>query len=249
MTRYFRLTLPQARSHGETLTLTPEQRHYLCHVLRLGPEAEFIAINGQGQAWLARLSSDTDDATLIQPFSQASELGFDLILCIPILKNNALDQVIHQATELGVRQIYPILTARSLPAPSPHKLTRWQRIAQEAAEQSERVYVPQIVPPQAWSEVLTHAAPQKYIGTLGSDVTPLVTHLHAQQTPPPEIWLAIGPEAGWTNTEQAMAEAADWLPVSLGTRTLRAMTAAIVGLGLIASLSPVAPQQDLDLKD
>lgn len=244
MARYFRLTLPQARVNGETLTLTPAQQHYLCHVLRLGPASGFIAMNGQGQAWFAELSPNSEQATLVEPFSQSSELGFDLILCIAVLKNNALDSVIHQATELGVSQIYPILTTRSLPAPSSQKLTRWQRIAQEAAEQSERVYVPQIAPPQAWAEVLTCAAPEKYICTLGPGITSLVSHLVSRQQHPTEIWLAIGPEAGWTETEQGMAEAAHWLPVSLGTRTLRAVTAAILGLGLIASLSPINFQND-----
>ncbi|AFY60887.1 16S rRNA (uracil(1498)-N(3))-methyltransferase [Synechococcus sp. PCC 6312] len=237
MTRYFRLTIPQARTEGDNLTLTPEQHHYLGHVLRLGPRANFIAMNGQGQAWLAELSLDTHQATLIHPLDQAHELPIDLVLCIAILRNNALDQVIHQATELGVKQIYPILTARSLPAPSSQKLTRWQRIAQEAAEQSERLYVPQITTPQAWTEVLKLGDPlsRKYICSLGEQIRSLVNQLADQQETSREIWLAVGPEAGWTETEQELARAANWYPVSLGTRTLRAITAAIVGLGLIAN--------------
>ena len=245
MTRYFRLTIPQAREQGDHLKLTPAQHHYLCHVLRLGPAAQFIAMNGQGQAWLATLSPDTHDAVLVQPLEPPSELAIDLILCISILKNNALDQVIHQATELGVKQIYPILTARSLPAPSAQKLTRWQRIAQEATEQSERLSVPQIAPPQAWPEVLKLGSPwsQKYICALGPDIPPLVTHLQQPAAPTLEIWLAIGPEAGWTEPEQALARAVNWEPVSLGTYTLRAITAAIVGLGLIANHWTQNPDQ------
>ncbi len=237
MSRCHRLTLQPEQLQADPIVLTPEQQHYLGHVLRLGQGDHFIAMDGQGQAWVAELQDELGQARLLQPTVTTPELPIPVNLCIALLKNNALEPVIHQATELGVTTIYPLITHRSLPAPSLQKLHRWQRIAQEAAEQSQRLYVPRIAPPQAWSEVclLPAATSEKLFCSLEPQTLAMTTQLNPRISTASEIWLAIGPEGGWTEAEMQTAAQAHWNSVSLGQRTLRAMTAAIVGLGLIAS--------------
>ncbi len=239
MTRLKRLIINPQTRQADRVDLNPEQYHYLHHVLRLGPGDEFLALDGQGQAWIATLIPDTQQAQLLNSVVWESELGVNISLVIAVLKHQALDQVIHQATELGVTDIYPILTTRSLPAPSEQKLHRWQKIAQEATEQSQRLCVPQIHPPQAWSALIAEIPPpdQKFFLSLEPDampLAPLVRNLNPTSKTE-DLWLAIGPEGGWTAAEIQLATDFDWQPVSLGQRTLRAMTAAIVGLGIMAT--------------
>jgi len=240
MTRLHRLTITPAQLNTPFLQLTREQRHYLCHVLRLGEGDPFIALTGQGQAWLVQLNPDRDRAEILKPLAASNELRIPVNLCIAILKHNALELVIQASTELGVNRIYPVITERSLPSPSESKLNRWQRIAQEATEQCQRLYIPRIEPPQAWADVvkLAGASSQKFLSSVATESPALISQLslhseHSSQAQ--EIWLAIGPEGGWTPVEMHLAAEYSWQSVSLGQRTLRAVTAAIVGLGLIAA--------------
>ena len=145
----------------------------------------------------------------------------------------------------------PILSTRSLLKPSPQKLDRWQRIAQEAAEQSERQIVPEILAPQTWTEALqtwnaSHSA--CFICVARGDRPPLWNELkqtftleethperEAQKEPVTAIVVAIGAEGGWTETEVNEAIEMGYQPVSLGARILRAVTAPLVALSLIGT--------------
>jgi 16S rRNA (uracil1498-N3)-methyltransferase len=78
-------------------------------------------------------------------------ISVTLLLALP---KTGMDDVVRQATEIGVQRIVPILSQRTVLNPSAQKLERWQRIIQEAAEQSERQLVPELLPPQAWEIAL-----------------------------------------------------------------------------------------------
>jgi 16S rRNA (uracil1498-N3)-methyltransferase len=226
---YYRLLLDFNTLENGLIALTSEQSHYLKKVVRLKSHDHFIALNGQGQAWLAEIIDNS--AHLLEAINETSELPVQVNLMVAIPKNG-FDDIVRAATELGVYRIIPLLTERGLVNPSPQKIDRWRKIAREAVEQSERQIIPIIEEPQSFLAILSRGAnPQTtcYIGVTRRTVAPLLSQLQAST----EITMAIGPEGGWTEAEIEQALAADFVPVSLGKRILRTITAPLVALAII----------------
>ena len=226
---YYRLLLDFNTLENGLIVLTPEQSHYLKKVVRLKSHDRFIALNGQGQAWLAEIIDNS--AHLLEAINETSELPVQVNLMVAIPKNG-FDDIVRAATELGVYRIIPLLTERGLVNPSPQKIDRWRKIAREAVEQSERQIIPIIEEPQPFLAILNRGANPGttcYIGVTRRTVDPLLSQLQTST----EITIAIGPEGGWTEAEIEQAIAADFLPVSLGKRILRTITAPLVALAII----------------
>ncbi|AXY68328.1 16S rRNA (uracil(1498)-N(3))-methyltransferase [Thermosynechococcus sichuanensis E542] len=224
-----RLIVQAGQILDQCVNLTAEQQHYLYHVLRLKPGDELWILDGQGQRWLGEIQKNT--VKLLHPDYPETELDAEIILCLALLKAANFEQVLQQATELGVKRIIPIQTARSLLQPSTHKYQRWQRILQEAAEQSERLYVPTLSDPLSVAEMVS-LTPKGYVASLNA--SPLLWDCLPQMDLSQPIYLAIGPEGGWTASELEQVLAAGWQAFSLGRRTLRAVTAAIASLTLVS---------------
>lgn len=260
MVQLQRLFIAPAQLLGDQVSLTAEQQHYLCRVLRLRSGDRFIAINGQGQWWLVALTENLTQGQIVEALSAQTELPIAVTLLMAMPKTG-LDDVVRQATELGVGQMVLIRSDRTVLNPSPQKIERWRRIAQEAAEQSERQVVPVITAPQPWSTALqtwnaTHAhcylcaargnTPHllsclQDLRSEGTDTRETVREDIGQPlSPVTAIVLAVGPEGGWTEAEITAAVAAGYQPVSLGNRIFRAVTAPIVGLSLITAVFETA---------
>ncbi|TRU52821.1 MAG: 16S rRNA (uracil(1498)-N(3))-methyltransferase [Microcystis aeruginosa Ma_QC_Ca_00000000_S207] len=226
---YYRLLLDFNTLENGLIALTSEQSHYLKKVVRLKSHDHFIALNGQGQAWLAEIIDNS--AYLLEAINETTELPVQVNLMVAIPKNG-FDDIVRAATELGVYRIIPLLTERVLVNPSPQKIDRWRKIAREAVEQSERQIIPIIEEPQPFLAILNRGANPGttcYIGVTRRTVDPLLSQLQTST----EITIAIGPEGGWTEAEIEQAIAADFLPVSLGKRILRTITAPLVALAII----------------
>ncbi len=220
------------------MTLTLEQQHYLGRVLRLGQGDRFVAMDGVGGSWLAELGP-SGQAAIVEPLTVQTELPLAVTLMIALPKGNGFDDVVRQATELGVACIAPVISDRTLLQPSPQKLDRWRRIAQEAAEQSERQRVPTLLDPIPFRTALQaprFTSEPSYICVTRQLAGHFLDRLaHLSVTQPPALTVAIGPEGGWTEAEIEQAIAAQFEPVTLGARILRTVTAPIVALSLIAA--------------
>jgi len=230
---------------NSSIALTTEQRHYLCNVLRLETESEFIALDRQGGWWLAKLSSDPDIAEVIAKLENNSELAAQITLGIAMPKGSNIESVIRQTTELGVRQIVPLFSDRTIIKSGTEignqKRDRWQRIAEEAAELSMRNYVPEINSPQtlaAWLDTLASSKSPtcKYICVTSHNAPHLLTSLqNSNGEENSEIIITTGSEGGWTAREEEMAIASGFIPVSLGDRVLSAITAPVVALSIVGA--------------
>ncbi|MBC7969513.1 MAG: 16S rRNA (uracil(1498)-N(3))-methyltransferase [Verrucomicrobia bacterium] len=249
-----RLIVEPGQLQADRLLLTSPQEHYLKRVLRLSGGDRFIAMDGQGHAWLASLVVQPEDpleyqAEILEPLAAHTELSVRVTLVAALPKGNGFDEVVRQATELGVDQILPVMSDRTLLHPSPQKVERWQRIANEAAEQSERLCVPRIAAPISFAEHIqqdrqpSEPLVKKYLCVARGNAPHLLECLQSaslqserSESPPASIVLAIGPEGGWTEDEVAGAIAVGYQPVALGTRILRAVTAPVVALSLIAAV-------------
>ncbi len=155
-----------------------------------------------------------------------------------ILKGERMDWAIQKSTELGVDSIVPLVSEQTIVRPNRERADaqqeRWQRIALEAAQQSERWNVPIVGTSASATEFF--AAPAKAALKLilseretGQGLAAIALPSSATDT----IALAVGPEGGWRDEELAQARAHGFLAVTLGTRILRAETAALAAVSIL----------------
>ncbi|WP_427161207.1 16S rRNA (uracil(1498)-N(3))-methyltransferase [Aliinostoc sp. HNIBRCY26] len=235
MAQLQRITIAPSQLQESQILLTPQQEHYLKRVLRLREGEQFIAMDGLGKWWLAQINAE--QAQVLKPLVVATELPVAITLMMALPKGSGFEEVVRSCTELGVACIAPVLSDRTLLNPSPQKLERWRRIAAEAAEQSERAFVPTILEPVTFKEAVTNStANHRYICEARGEYS------HLQNLIKPitgDVVIATGPEGGWTDKEIAEAIASGFQPVSLGSRILRAVTAPVVALSLISAACEV----------
>ncbi|ARV61827.1 16S rRNA (uracil(1498)-N(3))-methyltransferase [Nostocales cyanobacterium HT-58-2] len=233
MSQLQRIAITSSQLQLEQILLTPQQQHYLGRVLRLREGDRFIAMDGKGKWWLAQLEGEK--AQVLEPLIVQTELPVSITLMVALPKGNGFDDIVRCCTELGVAVIAPVVSDRTLLNPSPKKLERWLRIAQEAAEQSERSFVPTILEPVSFrSSLATETTAHRYICEARGSYPHLREAINQVSTTS-EIIIATGPEGGWTEKEVECAINAGFQPVSLGRRILRAVTAPIVALSIVAA--------------
>ena len=163
-----------------------------------------------------------------------------LILGQSLLKGEKMDWVIQKATELGVSEIVPIESQHSVVQLKAdrvdHQLARWQRIALEAAQQSEQWRIPTVAKPQSLSALLTSVVMGMLTLMLVErrDGKSLQT-VNLPQDATGSILVLIGPEGGWSQEEAQIAKQAGIQPITLGEHILRAETAAIATISILQS--------------
>jgi 16S rRNA (uracil1498-N3)-methyltransferase len=221
---------------GETLQLEAAQVHYLKRVLRLSVGNPFIALDGQGGCWKAVLEGT--QARLVEKLDSSVEAPFPIALACGIPKGERMDWLVQKAVELGIHDLYPLVTARTVVSdPSPHKVQRWGVIAKEAAEQSERSLLPKVHPVQSWADFLSSVSTGigqdrlKVICLARGAQSSLGSMLKAQGPKP--ILLLTGPEGGFATQEIEQAQQQGFIAAHLGPRILRAETAPLVALSLL----------------
>jgi 16S rRNA (uracil1498-N3)-methyltransferase len=220
---------------ADRLHLSDTQQHYLYRVLRLGAGQQFLALDGQGQQWVATLTAETAIAEITSVSTSASMTLASITLAIALPKGNGFDDVVRQTTELGVTTLQPVISDRTLAQPNPKKRDRWQRIAAEATEQSERLLLPVINPPMPWRDYLKQSTEDlRWICVARADAPHLLAVAQASD-PTQSAVIAVGPEGGWTEAEVEAAIAAGFVPVSLGSTILRAVTAPLAALTLVVA--------------
>jgi 16S rRNA (uracil1498-N3)-methyltransferase len=231
MSQLQRITIHTHQIQATQLLLTSQQQHYLLRVLRLRDGDQFIAMDGMGEWLLVQLQGE--QGKILGSLAVKTELPVSITLMMALPKGNGFDEVVRCCTELGVTCIAPVLSDRSLLNPSSQKLERWRRIASEAAEQSERTFVPTILDPVTFNTFLNKAvATHRYICEARGNYPHLKQVINNTTN---DIIIAIGPEGGWTNQEIEMAVKLEFQPISLGRRILRAVTAPIVAISLIGA--------------
>ncbi|MCC5644265.1 16S rRNA (uracil(1498)-N(3))-methyltransferase [Nostoc sp. CHAB 5824] len=235
MSQLQRIAIASSQLQQGQILLTKEQQHYLGRVLRLRESDRFIAMDGQGKWWLSQLAGE--QARVLEALLVETELPISITLMVALPKGNGFDEVVRCCTELGVTCIAPVLSDRTLLHPSPQKLERWRRIAAEAAEQSERSFVPTILEPVTFNTAVSvNQTIHRYICEARGEYPHLNKVLSGISD---EIIIATGPEGGWTTEEIENAIAFGFQPVSLGRRILRAVTAPVVALSLITAACEV----------
>lgn len=228
-----RLFVPDDLSAGQHIALTPNQNHYLSHVMRLQEGDTVRLFNGRDGEWRGALGSAQNKkrsaGILVRDQMKPQRPEPDLWLCCAPIKRAHFDNMIMKAAELGIARICPVLTSRTQVREV--NIGHARAIAVEAAEQSERLSVPDVEAPVTLEKMATKWP---------EDRLPIVCAEHGEARPVGEAFLALaskspleaafmtGPEGGFTVEELELLRALPRaLPVRLGPRILRADTAAI----------------------
>jgi len=220
----------RAYSPGLTGVLPLEEGRHLVEVLRAGVGDRFTVFDESREA-LAEVVDLGPPVRyrILEERRPEREVGVEVVLYVALLKGDKLSEVVRAATELGATRIQPLITRHSVPKEMGEgKLRRLKAIAKEAAKQSGRLRVPEVLPP-----IPLKAVPEVEQG--------LVAHVGARALVREvldlnrNLSLAVGPEGGFAEEEVALLEERGFAPVSLGRRILRAETAATALLAIVTA--------------
>ena len=226
-----------------TATIEGAQAEHLARVLRAQPGLEADVVAG-GRVFHAQVAAVTP--TQVR-FNLTSELVADpalpVTLVLAIYKFDRMEWAIEKATELGVAAIAPVVSQRTekhLAQAAEKRAERWRRIAHEAAQQARRSDVPLIHDPVSLAARVRTASAAARIVLAEQERTTTLRHaieeaMSGRRREMPALEIAIGPEGGWARAEEALFDANGWRAASLGPRIVRAETAAIAALAVIAS--------------
>lgn len=229
--------------HGKEIVITGQDVNHIRNVLRMKIDDEIIICNGQGKDFyciINQISSNEVIADIMSEQDTDAELQTKIYLFQGLPKKDKMELIIQKAVELGVYEIIPVVTKRSIvkldeKKKELKKLERWQSISTSAAKQSGRGIIPRV------SEVMTYKEAIDFAGKLEYNVIPyekaedidktrdIVKSAKGKQS----LGIFIGPEGGFEESEIDMAFNRDIKPVTLGRRILRTETAGLAILSII----------------
>ncbi|HTI88690.1 MAG TPA: 16S rRNA (uracil(1498)-N(3))-methyltransferase [Alphaproteobacteria bacterium] len=245
-----RLFVDQALGPGAVVELGRDAAHYVRDVLRMRAGDSLAVFNGRDGEWRATLAHLARNAATVAIAERlrAPTSEPDVWLLFALLKRTRTDLVVEKATELGVARILPVMTSRT--QASRVNLDRLAAIAREAAEQCERLTIPEVAEPRRLGDVLDawpsdrrlivadEAGGGRPIAEALANDTSTTGFPSVTSSAPPSRWaLLIGPEGGFDGGELDRLRKLPFVtPVALGPRILRAETAALAALACVQAL-------------
>jgi 16S rRNA (uracil1498-N3)-methyltransferase len=233
--RFLADSLDAAARHAQ---LGEDETAHLTRVLRLGPGDEIAVFDGHGREYRARVKhvlKGRAELSLVEELSATPEAAVRLTLAQAALKGDKMDDVVRDATMMGVAAIEPLITEHSIaPLKEGRAPNRWRRIAIASVKQCRRAVVPAIGPGRTLDDwIARDRADLKLMlaePALQADATSTSS---LGSSPPRSASLLVGPEGGWSAAEVARATAAGYQAITLGRRTLRADAVAIIAIGVL----------------
>lgn len=233
-----RLYVVISLASGGAVELGPRQAHYLRSVLRLDAGAVVAAFNEADGEWLCRVAEIGKSHVRLAVEEQLQHPGpeTDLWLLFAPIKRTRCDWLVEKATELGVAALVPVWTAQT--QVERINFARLRAHAIEAAEQSERLSVPELHTPERLDKTLARwPAERRLIVCDESGAGEPIAKAAARLTSGPKA-LLIGPEGGFDQRElDAIGKLSFVTRVGLGPRVLRAETAALAGLAVLQAIA------------
>jgi len=241
-----RFFAPPGAFTRDNIHLESDEARYLREVLRLKAGDHVFVFNGEGKEFKCTIEEARRDSSLLKVVSEIEparpESPLKLTLAVALLKGEKFDLVVQKVTELGVTHIMPVTTKLADirlrdQSDAKKRVTRWQRIALEAAKQSGRAVVPDVGEPASFAGCVSNASPSSVRLMFSErDGGSLLQAVESQAKPVEAVTALLGSEGGWTDEELNAAREAGWEIITLGGRTLRAETAAIAVAALVQHL-------------
>lgn len=241
MQRYF---LPPEGFVGDQVYIAGDDAHHLIRVMRAEPGDEIICCDGRGRTVLVRLAElgKTEvSGTIVRELPANGEAAVRVWVAQSLPKGDKLETVLQKGTELGAARFIPFLSERTVvhydAKKEEKRLDRWRKIVKEAAEQSHRSAVPEVLAPLSWKDLLA-LIPEADLAILcyekesGVQLRTLLREA-GNLREDARILVIIGPEGGITEREAEEAERAGARPTGLGPRILRTETAGMAATACI----------------
>jgi 16S rRNA (uracil1498-N3)-methyltransferase len=226
---------------GARVELPEHTAHHAREVLRLRAGAPVQVFDGEGreyEAVLDEVSRRTVSARLGRATTPRPESPLHVVLAVSPLKGDRMELVVQKATELGVAEIWPVVTFRTDAAARPalqgSRGERWERVAAGAAEQCGRAVVPHVAPTTTLEGALARPFEGRRVVLLETPGQPPLASLRLDPASP--LLLLVGPAGGFETAEAEQLRAAGFDAVSLGPRVLRAETAAVAAAAVAQAL-------------
>ena len=226
-----RLFVRSAIAAGTVIRLEPDQAHRLRSVRRLSKDDPVTVFDGRNGEWLATIVAMAKNAVEVRPTQQVRHQAVcrDLWLIFAPIKKTRIDFIVEKATELGVTRLQPVVTHHTDVARV--NIDRLQLTAIEAAEQCERLDIPDVVPPVRLPGLIADwAADRPLLVCAEAGAARPFGDVAAELAGLPAAIL-VGPEGGFSKAElDALGNLPSCRAVGLGPRILRTETAALTAL-------------------
>lgn len=228
---------------GDEISISGSDVNHIKNVLRMRENEEIIICNGQGKDFQCIISQISGEEVIgkIQSIVESNtELETKIYLFQGLPKKDKMELIIQKAVELGVYEIIPVMTKRTIvkldeKKKEQKKLERWQNIATSAGKQSARGIIPKVMKPMTYQEALNYAE------TLDYNIIPYEKADNINNTrdiikgikSKNSVGIFIGPEGGFEESEIDKAKTIDMKPITLGRRILRTETAGFTIMSII----------------
>ncbi len=238
MHRFF---VPPDAFQGETISFPAETTQQIQRVLRLRSGEKVIALDNLGWQYsveLTEVNRGRASGRVLEKSRVLSEPPVNLSMYLCLTQREKFEWMLQKCTEVGAAEFTPVLSSRSL-VQNQHiyenKYSRWERIIQEAAEQSGRGKIPALNPPLDYPAAVESARGTHDPCFIAWEKEHALRLPTALRVVPANgcVTLLIGPEGGLSAEEVDQAVQAGWNAVSLGPRILRMETAAVVSAALV----------------
>jgi 16S rRNA (uracil1498-N3)-methyltransferase len=219
-----------------SLRIDGDEYAHLVHVMRKKAGDQIRVVDGRGTGYDVRLDAlkgHVASATILGVHEHHNEPSVNVTLAVGVLKNpSKFDFLVEKATELGVKQIIPLATLRTIPNHA--KVERWQKLALAAMKQCGRSYLPVVRNLTTLDELLSQR--DQFDLNLIAHEAPEGSQNRGKLLAKGDksILVVIGPEGGFDDREVAACRDVGFYQIYLGERRLRTETAAVLAMGLVA---------------
>jgi 16S rRNA (uracil1498-N3)-methyltransferase len=227
---------PPQNIKPDHIIISGDEFNHLEHVIRKKVGDRIMVVDGLCMAYeveITKFDKRAIEAKIIAKHKNHNESGLNVTISVGMLKNPAkFDFLVEKVSELGVREIIPLHTERTIPEHA--KTERWQKLALAAMKQCRRSFLPTVQPLTSLDKLL-EASGKFELKLLFHNDTQQQHHINEllNDTKLKSVLILIGPEGGFSETEIEKAVDNGFKTISLGARRLRTETAAIAASALI----------------
>lgn len=228
---------------GDRIIITGETARHISKSLRMTVGEELVLCSGNGYdcgCVIDEVFAESVAVSVISREISRSEPDIDLTLyqCLP--KGDKMELIIQKCVELGVKRIVPVISGRCISRPDDKamakKILRWNKIALEAAQQSERGIIPQVSDVMGFDQALGQMSEDTlailFYEKGGAELDKLLTGINSG-TEKRTVSMMIGPEGGFDEKEAELAHLEGIMTATLGPRILRTETAGMTAAAVI----------------
>jgi 16S rRNA (uracil1498-N3)-methyltransferase len=235
-----RFYVPYPQIEKGMLRIEGNEVRHIRRVLRLKAGDEIIVFNGSVEEYNGTIVEEGPSSVVIRIqniFPSPKESPLEITLAQSLLKGEKMDYLIQKVTELGIKEIIPFFSSRSVPLLDKSKklkrLHRWERIAIEASKQCGRGMIPKIELFKGYSEMLETSSPDFLRLILWEGEGVRLKEVLEGSKEKTKIFFIVGPEGGLSHEEVTDAKGKGFTPITLGRRILRSETASLCLLSIL----------------